>query len=74
MFIGSTEFKGKAYVFRYVGKYKVGTEALDKAIAKCYDRTSQYVDEMFAGFVTEEELYSATDDEICKLLDLEVEK
>ena len=74
MSYGTINFMGKPYVYREVGKYMIGTEALDKAIMiGGYDDESRHVDEMFGGFVTEEELYTSRDKDIVKMLDLEEE-
>ena len=74
MSYGTISFKGRPYVYREVGKYMIGTEALNKAIMFDYDEGSKAVDELFAGFVTEDELYTGTDDWIIEILDLEEEE
>ena len=74
MIYGTITFKGKPYIYREVGKYMIGTEALNKAIMAVYDEESRYVDEMFGGFVPEEELYTSRDKIILKILDLEADE
>lgn len=71
MSYGTITFKDKPYVYRIVGKYMIGTEALNKAIIFSYDKESIRTDEMFVGFVSEEDLYTSTDEDIIKILDLE---